>query len=176
MHNYMCNLNKNSKRLGGWGQAYLPSKLHYHHIKSLNEPLSPGFVFFITITYLYIFYLIKPHFYIVKQGFTAVYIIFFFLLKNTDCGDSLQPPRRGGSNEYPQSIFCPEIRKISEFLSENFHFLVVKFSVYLNSHVFVMLRFLLFSRATFVDWIDIYFYKKCLKSKMACFHCLLTVH
>ena len=25
------------------------------------------------------------------------------------------------------------------FLSENFHFLVVKFSVYLNRHVFVML-------------------------------------
>ena len=28
--------------------------------------------------------------------------------------------------------------KISEFLSENFRFLVVKFSVYLNRHVFVM--------------------------------------
>ena len=28
--------------------------------------------------------------------------------------------------------------KISEFLSENFHFLVVKISVYLNRHVFVM--------------------------------------
>ena len=28
--------------------------------------------------------------------------------------------------------------KISEFLSENFQFLVVKFSIYLNRHVFVM--------------------------------------
>ena len=28
--------------------------------------------------------------------------------------------------------------KISEFLSENFHFLVVNFSVYLNKVVFVM--------------------------------------
>ena len=28
--------------------------------------------------------------------------------------------------------------KISEFLSENFQFLVVKFSVYLNRHVCVM--------------------------------------
>ena len=28
--------------------------------------------------------------------------------------------------------------KISEFLSENFQFLLVKFSVYLNRHVFVM--------------------------------------
>ena len=29
-----------------------------------------------------------------------------------DCGYSLEPPRRGGSNEYPQSMFCAEIRKI----------------------------------------------------------------
>ena len=35
-------------------------------------------------------------------------------------------------------MFLAEIFKISEFLSENFHFLVVKFSVYLNRHVFVM--------------------------------------
>ena len=30
------------------------------------------------------------------------------------------------------------MKKMSEFLSENFHFLVVKFSVYLNRRVFVM--------------------------------------
>ena len=34
--------------------------------------------------------------------------------------------------------------KYQNFLSENFHFLVVKFSVYLNRHVFVMDLFLLF--------------------------------
>ena len=39
-----------------------------------------------------------------------------------DCGYSLEPPRRGGSNEYPQSMFWAEIWKISEFLSENFLF------------------------------------------------------
>ena len=32
--------------------------------------------------------------------------------KNIDCGYSLEPPRRGGSNEYPQSMFLAEIRKI----------------------------------------------------------------
>ena len=32
-------------------------------------------------------------------------IFFIFLLKNMDCGYSLAPPRRGGSNEYPQSMF-----------------------------------------------------------------------
>ena len=28
-----------------------------------------------------------------------------FLLQNIDCGYSLEPPRRGGSNVYPQSMF-----------------------------------------------------------------------
>ena len=56
-------------------------------------------------TYLYNIDPHKPHFYIVKLGFTGVYIIFLFLLKNIDCGYSLEPPRRGGSNEYQQSMF-----------------------------------------------------------------------
>ena len=32
--------------------------------------------------------------------------------QNIDCGYSLEPPRRGGSNEHPQSMFWAEIRKI----------------------------------------------------------------
>ena len=36
-------------------------------------------------------------------------IFFIFLLKNIDCGYSLEPPRRGGSNEYPQSMFLSRI-------------------------------------------------------------------
>ena len=31
---------------------------------------------------------------------------------NIDCGYSLEPPRRGGSNEHPKSMFWAEIRKI----------------------------------------------------------------
>ena len=61
--------------------------------------------FYITKTYLYNFDPHKPHFYIVKLGFTGVYIIFLISDQNTDCGYSLEPPRRGGSNEYPQSMF-----------------------------------------------------------------------
>ena len=57
-------------------------------------------------TYLYNFNPLKPHFYIVKPGFTGVYIIFsYFCSINIDCGYSLEPPRRGGSNEYPQFMF-----------------------------------------------------------------------
>ena len=59
----------------------------------------------ITKTCLYNVYPLKPHFYIVKLGFTGVYIIFLVSALNMDCGYSLEPPRRGGSNEYPQSMF-----------------------------------------------------------------------
>ena len=62
-------------------------------------------IFTITKTYLYNCDPLKPHFYIVKLGFTGVYIIFLFLLKNIDCGYALEPPCQGGSNEYPQSMF-----------------------------------------------------------------------
>ena len=44
----------------------------------------------ITKTYLYNFDPLKPHFYIVKLGFTGVYISFLSLLKNIDCGYSLE--------------------------------------------------------------------------------------
>ena len=71
----------------------------------------------ITKTRLYSFDPLIPHFYIVKLGFTGVYIIFLISAKKhrlwvlvrtascIDCGYSLEPPRRGGSNEYPQSMF-----------------------------------------------------------------------
>ena len=82
----------------------------------------------------------KTYLHIVKLVLTGVYIIILLLLKNIDCGYSLEPPRRGGSIECPQSMFWAGIWKILNFLSENFRFLVVKFSVYLNRRVFVMTK------------------------------------
>ena len=38
--------------------------------------------------------------------------IFHTLLKNIDCGYSLEPTRRGGSNEYPQSMFLGRNKEI----------------------------------------------------------------
>ena len=38
--------------------------------------------------------------------------IFHTSAQNIDCGYSLEPPRRGGSYEYPQFMFWAEIRKI----------------------------------------------------------------
>ena len=43
------------------------------------------------------------------MGFTGVYIIFLTSALNIDCGYSLERPRRGGSNEYPQSMFRAEM-------------------------------------------------------------------
>ena len=37
--------------------------------------------------------------------------VFIFLLKNIDCGYSLEPPRWGGSNKYPQSMFLSRNKK-----------------------------------------------------------------
>ena len=37
--------------------------------------------------------------------------IFHFSAQNIDCGYSLEPPRRGGSNEYPESMFLSGNKK-----------------------------------------------------------------
>ena len=37
--------------------------------------------------------------------------IFHISAQNIDCGHSLEPPRRGGSNEYPQSMFLSKNKK-----------------------------------------------------------------
>ena len=71
----------------------------------------------ITETYLYNSDPLKPH---VKLGLTGVYIIFISSDKNIDCGYSLEPPRRGGSNEYPQSMFFSRNMKNMSFSSEKF--------------------------------------------------------
>ena len=87
----------------------------------------------ITKTYLYNFDPLKPHFYIVKLEFTGVYIIFFlFLLKNIEAVLTS-----------PQNLcFEQKCEKNISFLSENFQFLEVKFSIYLHRRVFVMVFYI----------------------------------
>ena len=97
-------------------------------------------VTYITKTGLYNFDPLKTHFYTGKLGFTGVFIIYLISAQNIDCGYSLEPPQRGGSNEYHNLCFEQIYEKIRIFLSENFPFLVVKFLIYLNRRVFVMSR------------------------------------
>ena len=42
---------------------------------------------------------------VVKLGHTGVYLFFFFLIQNIDCGSSIEPPPRDSSKMYPQSMF-----------------------------------------------------------------------
>ena len=47
-----------------------------------------------------------------KKKFSDKYSdIFHNSAQNIDCGYSLEPPRRGGSNEYPQSMFLSRNKK-----------------------------------------------------------------
>ena len=85
----------------------------------------------ITKTCRYNFDPIKPHFYIVKLGFTGVYITFHISAQNITSTHNL--------------CFEQIYEKYQNFLSENFlfffffFFLFVKFSIYLNKRVFVMI-------------------------------------
>ena len=86
-------------------------------------------VWVITKTYLYYFDPFKPHFYIVKLGFTGVYIIFLISAQ----GEAVLTSAHN-------LCFEQKYEKYQHFFSENFHFLVVKISLYmyLNRRVFVM--------------------------------------
>ena len=70
-------------------------------------------------TCLYNFDPLKPHFYIVKLGFTGVYIIF---LSSAQKHRLWLLVRTALSNEYPQSVLSRNMKNIRFFLSENFHF------------------------------------------------------
>ena len=68
-----------------------------------------GTHYIITETYLYKFDPLKTPLLYSKTGVYRGIHFFLFLLKNIDCGYSLEPPQRGGSEEYPQSMFIAEI-------------------------------------------------------------------
>ena len=42
-----------------------------------------------------------------------ILVIFLIFAQNIDCGYKLEPPRQGGSNEYPQSMFWSKNKKNS---------------------------------------------------------------
>ena len=63
----------------------------------LKQNIQNKFFQDITKTYLYNFDPLKPHFYIVKLGFTRVYIIFLISAQNIACGYSLEPPQIVGT-------------------------------------------------------------------------------
>ena len=77
----------------------------------------------ITKTCLYNFDPLKPHFYIIKLGFTGVYIIFLISSQNIDYGYLLEPPRRVPT----VYVLSRNIKNIRDFYPKIFILLVVKF-------------------------------------------------
>ena len=54
--------------------------------------------------------------------------IFHISAQNIDCGYSLEPPRRGGSNEYPQSMFLSRYKKTNVYpCKPQFYYIKVGF-------------------------------------------------
>ena len=68
-------------------------------------------VFFFTITKTRLFKYIE-NFTSKNRKFSGKKLIFLHIsAQNIDCGYSLEPPRRGGSNGYPQSMFLSRNKK-----------------------------------------------------------------
>ena len=65
--------------------------------------------------------------------------IFHISAQNIDCGYSLEPPRRGGSNEYQQSMFPSKNKKNNVYpCKSQFYYIKVGFrGSKLYRHVFV---------------------------------------
>ena len=75
---------------------------------------------------------IQIHWKFYHQKMTVFHIknsdIFHISAQNIDCGYSLEPPRRGGSNEYPQSMFLSRNNKSNVYLCKpQFYYIKVGF-------------------------------------------------
>ena len=47
----------------------------------------------------------------IKKNKEKIFDNFLIFAQNIDCGYTLEPPHRGGSNEYPQSMFWSQNKK-----------------------------------------------------------------
>ena len=103
--------------------------LTFGHVHQAKIQIS---LLIITKTCLYNFDLLKPYFYIIKLGFTGVFVIFLIFAQKHRLWVHIR------TASLSNLCFEQEFEKYLYFLSENFHFLVVKFLVYLNRHVLVM--------------------------------------
>ena len=64
-----------------------------------------------------------------------MYLFFLFLVQNIDCGYSLEPPQRGGSNVYPRSMLLSKIKYPKNY-TENFQFLQLRKILYITRACF----------------------------------------
>ena len=74
--------------------------------------------------------------------------LFVIFARNRDCGYLLEPPHRGGSNEYPQSMFYSRNKKNNVYPCKPYFFPYKSgvWKVKITWHVFVMIYFLYAAR------------------------------
>ena len=77
----------------------------YVRVFALNTHITNKFVFCVCVR---VVFSVNPNS-LLKHAYSNIQIkvfdIFHISARNIDCGYSLEPPRRGGSNEYLQSMF-----------------------------------------------------------------------
>ena len=83
--------------------------------------------------YTDIFYALK-----IRNFQLKFFDIFLIFAQNIDCGYTLEPPRRGGSNEYPQSMFWSKNKKIPLYTPILLYKSGVQGGIHYTRHVFMM--------------------------------------
>ena len=74
--------------------------------------------------------------------------IFLIFAQNIDCGYTLEPPQRGGSNEYPQSMFWSKNKK-NRYTPAYPSFAIKQWGLRgytLHGHVILMVRYTLLNK------------------------------
>ena len=85
--------------------------------------------------------LLELHFYLGKLWFAGLYLFFLFLIQNIDYEYSFEPPRRGGSNVYPQSKICSLDCLSTSHLFDTFLSIQrLKVSIELNAELFYIVH------------------------------------
>ena len=149
---FAVHLKKPHQGCAGWSESSLGTYSHFDVHFIIN--------YIIMKTCLYSFDPLKPNFYRVKLGFTGVYIIFLISAQKHRLCVCIRTASPRWFQLVPTMFWAKILKKIRVFLSENFQlfwagiwriseflsdffffffFLVVKFSVNLKSHVFIML-------------------------------------
>ena len=100
----------------GTNISIISQEIFQHDPEKRVKNLKVSFAYTIRITCPCDLYTLTSHFYIVKLGFTGVYIFVLFLLHTIDCECSLEPPHCGGSNVYQQSMFWSKNKENITFL------------------------------------------------------------
>ena len=108
---FISNIPRNNKKLPQSSQRPLPQEIL---ARANNLRIKRTIVFFPLRKHAYsnILKILPPK----TESFQIKILIFFsYFCSKIECGYSLEPPRQGGSNEYPQSMFLSRNKKTNVY-------------------------------------------------------------